>query len=96
MYKKLNQTKSPKIDSKATKNFDEIIEMFDLFKKTFFKKEQKYFSKIHKIWEDFYFNKNLLEKQNKENSIVNYHLMHLSKLIFLISQPNLTSFENSF
>ena len=42
MYKKLNQTKSPKIDSKATKNFDEIIEMFDLFKKTFFKKEQKY------------------------------------------------------
>ena len=88
LYQKLNKIKSPKIKKESIENFNKTIEMFNLFKKMFFKKEIKNFSKITKLWKEIYFT----DKPTKtiEESIINFHTKHLSKLIFLISQPNLT------
>lgn len=90
MYQKLNKIKNPKITEQSKKLLETTTEMFNLFRKIFFKKQSKNFAKINKLWKEIYFSERL--SKTKEEQIIDYHLRHLSKLIFLISQPNLTSY----
>jgi len=88
MYQKLSKIKSVNITANCKKQFQRTLEMFSLFKKMFFRKEIGNFSEITKAWEEIYFADS--PSKNTEDSIIDYHLKYLSKLIFLISQPNLT------
>lgn len=91
LYKKILQIKNPKIRKEVKEIYNKAIDMFDLFKEMFHKKDLKNFATINKYWEDIYFKEGhkLLTKCTEEESIIIYHSMYLSKLLFLISQPNL-------
>lgn len=78
------------INQKVIINLKLSFEMFDIFKDMFFKKDFSNFKKINIYWNELYFNKTqeLFLNCNFEESVIIYHTMYLSKLIFLISQPS--------
>jgi len=88
LYEMLSKISKPKILNKSKDLLETTTEMFNLFKKMLFKKQIKNFSKINELWKKIYFS--TPKSETKEEEIINYHLKYLSKLIFLISQPNLT------
>ncbi len=92
LYQKICKITKPKVRPEVKEFYSKACQMFDLFKEMFYKKDMSNFAEINKYWEEMYFHQghNLFEKCTKEESIVIYHSMHLSKLIFLISQPNIT------
>ncbi len=96
LYKKIHKNKNPKIRKKVKNIYNKSIEMFNLFKEMFFKMNLKNFAIINKHWEDIYFKEGhrLMKNCSEEESAIIYHAMHLSKLIFLISQPNLVAQRN--
>ena len=91
LYKKIYKSKNPKIRKEVKQFYSKVCEMFDLFKKMFYKKDLQNFAKINRYWDEMYFHEGpkLLEKCTKEESSIIYHSMHLSKLVFLIAQPNI-------
>ena len=84
----LSKISKLKISNKSKELLEITTEMFNLFRKMLFKKQIKNFPKINKLWKEIYFT--TPKSETKEEEIINYHLKYLSKLIFLISQPNLT------
>jgi len=90
LYKKISQLKNLKVKKEVKEIYNKVIKMFNLFKEMFHKKDLKNFSIISKYWNDIYFKEGhkLMNNCSEEESIIIYHTMHLSKLIFLISQPN--------
>ncbi|MFC2136438.1 AbrB/MazE/SpoVT family DNA-binding domain-containing protein [Bacteroidota bacterium] len=95
LYNKISKIKSLKIREEVKEIYNKAIEMFNLFKEMFHKKDLKNFATINKYWEEIYFKEGhkLLTKCTEEESIIIYHSMHLSKLLFLISQPNLVTLK---
>ncbi len=93
LYQKISKIKKPKAREEVKKLYFRVCSLFLLFKEMFFKKDSRHFAKINKEWEEIYFKEGheLFEKCTKEESIIIYHSMYLSKLLFLISQPNLTT-----
>jgi len=90
LYKKISQLKKFKIRKEVKEIYNKAMDMFNIFKEMFHKNDLKNFAKINKYWDDIYFKEGhkLLNKCSEEESIIIYHAMHLSKLLFLISQPN--------
>lgn len=90
LYKKISTIKNPKVRKEIKEIYDKATEMFNLFKEMFYKKNFRNFATINKFWEEIYFRDGhkLLNRCTEEESIIIYHAMHLSKLLFLISQPN--------
>jgi phosphate uptake regulator len=88
LYEMLSKISKLKISNKSKELLEITTEMFNLFRKMLFKKQIKNFPKINKLWKEIYFT--TPKSETKEEEIINYHLKYLSKLIFLISQPNLT------
>jgi len=88
IYDKIG-SKRLNISEKVITNLKLSFEMFDIFTDMFYKKDFTNFKKINKYWNDLYFNKTqeLFINCNFEESVIIYHTMYLSKLIFLISQP---------
>jgi len=83
LYKKLGKGR---IRKSVKELYFKSTTMFDLFKEMFYKKDLKNFAKINRLWEEVYFSR---LKCNETESVVLYHSMHLAKLVFLVSQPNL-------
>lgn len=92
LYTKISEMKKLKVRQEVKEFYAKASHMFDLFKEMLYKKDLHNFSEINKDWEEMYFHQgqNLFTGCTKEESIVIYHAMHLSKLIFLIAQPNIT------
>jgi len=92
LYKKIIKVSKQKIRAEVKSIYNKAAQMFTLFREMFFTKDLKNFAKINDWWEEIYFKEGqkLFEKCTEAESIVIYHSMHLSKLIFLIAQPNLT------
>ena len=92
LYQKISAIRNPKVRAEVKTLYYKVCSQFILFKEMFFKKDLCHFARINKEWEEIYFKKGhqLFEKCTKEESIIIYHSMYLSKLMFLISQPNLT------
>jgi phosphate uptake regulator len=90
LYERLSNIPKTAISKQSKEDLELTTEMFNLFRKIFFKKQASNFAKINELWKDIYFSDPKLK--SKEDQIVDYHLRYLSKLIFLISQPNLTSY----
>ncbi len=90
LYKKLSSIKQFKIRTEVKELYNQATNMFNMFKEMFHRKDLKNFAEINTLWEKIYFKEGhkLMNNCNEEESIVLYHSMHLSKLIFLISQPN--------
>jgi len=88
IYDKIG-SKRLNISEKVIPNLKLSFEMFDIFTDMFYKKDFANFKKINKYWNKLYFNKTqeLFINCNFEESVIIYHTMYLSKLIFLISQP---------
>lgn len=95
MYEKLSKIKKLEIRKEVLGILEKSFSMFELFAKDFYNKTTNNFSKINKFWEEIYFKEGnkLIKKSNEEESIILFHAMHLSKLIFLISQPNQIEIE---
>lgn len=91
LYKKIYKIKNPKVRDEVKHFYNKSCEMFNLFREMFYKKELKNFTEINKDWEEMYFQKGhkLFEKCTKAESIIIFHSMQLSKLMFLVAQPNL-------
>lgn len=92
LYQKIiDQLKNKKsnINLKTIKYLEEAFEMFDIFTEMFYKKDFSKFKIINKFWKEIYFNKTqeLFKEKTIEEKIIIYHLMYLSKQIFLIAQP---------
>jgi hypothetical protein len=61
-----------------------------MFTKLLTNPNSKLFKDISNVWgKEIYFNHKKFIKCTEEESIVLYHSMNLSKLVFLIAQPNL-------
>lgn len=92
LYKKICGIKHLKLRKEVTQFYGKACAMFNLFKDIFLKKDLRQFAEINNYWDAMYFREGhrLFERCTLEESIVIYHSMHLSKLIFLIAQPNLT------
>ncbi len=92
LYKKMTKMGKQKIRPSVKSIYAKATQMFILFREMFFNKELKNFAKINDLWEEIYFKEGqkLFDKCTEAESIIIYHSMHLSKLIFLIAQPNLT------
>ena len=95
LYQKISRIRNPKVRKEVKGIYGKAIEMFNIFKEMFYKKDLKNFAIINKYWEDIYFMEGykLFDKCTEEESIIIYHSMYLSKLVFLISQPNLVMLE---
>jgi hypothetical protein len=93
MYEKLsNETKdNSKINQDTIKLYKKACAMFDIFSEMFFKKKTNDFTAINDQWQDIYFNEGhqLLTKCTKKESIVLFHAINFSKMVWLISQPNM-------
>ena len=91
LYKKIHKINDPKIRKEIKDIYKKSNEMFHLFREMYNKKDLKGFATINQYWEDIYFKEGqkLSKKCTEEESIIIYHSMHLAKMIFLISQPNL-------
>ena len=98
IYKKIHALKNLKIREKIKDLYSKTCEMFNIFKNMFYKKDLRYFVTINNYWDEIYFHEghNLFEGCTKEESIIIYHSLYLSKLIFLISQPNITQLKTKF
>jgi len=92
LYIKISKLKKQSIRREVKELYSKVAEMFLLFKQMFYKKDIKNFAKINEYWDEIYFEQGqkLLTKCTEAESIIIYHSMHLSKLMFLIAQPNLT------
>ncbi len=92
LYLKISQSEKPKVRQAVKEFYAKACTMFDLFKEMFSKKDLRNFARINEYWQLMYFHQGqaLFEKCTEEESIVIYHAMHLSKLVFLIAQPNIT------
>ncbi|MFH1770163.1 MAG: hypothetical protein ABH828_01260 [archaeon] len=88
-YQKLSKLKTLPVNKEVKKVFYDAEELFSVFVKQLRKQKLENFTKITSGWENIYFDHKLFKKCTEEESIVLYHSMHLSKLVFLISQPNL-------
>jgi antitoxin component of MazEF toxin-antitoxin module len=90
LYKKISQLKNLKIRKEVKEIYNKSTDMFNLFKEMFHKNNLKNFATINNYWDDIYFKNGhkLMNNCSEEESIIIYHAMNLSKLIFLISQPN--------
>lgn len=91
LYKKICTTKKQSIRKDVIKLYEESCKMFSQFREMFNSKKLIKFAAINKKWEQTYFKDGhaLLKGCTKEESIIIYHAMHQSKLVFLIAQPNL-------
>jgi len=91
LYKKISKMNAQKIRPAVKSIYEKATQMFTLFREMFFSKNLKNFAKINDWWEEIYFKEGqkLFAKCTEAESIIIYHSMHLAKLIFLISQPNL-------
>ncbi len=92
LYSKIcNELGSKKINVRKSilNNLEDTFDIFDVFIEMFYKKDLSNFKLINSHWNNIYFKKsqNLFINCNYEESVIIYHTMHLSKLIFLISQP---------
>lgn len=92
LYQKIVKIRNPKVRAEVKSFYGKAEKMFSLFREMFYQKSLHNFAVINKMWMEIYFQEGhkLFEKCTKEESIIIYHTMHLSKLIFLIAQPNLT------
>lgn len=90
MYQKLSNLRTRFVNKKIEKTFLKAKNSFLTFIKQLHTQDISYFGSISKDWTDIYFNHKLFIGCSEEESIILYHSMYLSKLVFLISQPSLT------
>ena len=92
LSRKLHKIPRRKLRPEVVGLYEKASRMFILFRDMFFKKDLAHFATINKYWKQIYFSEghDLFEGCTRAESIAIYHAMHLSKLVFLIAQPNLT------
>jgi phosphate uptake regulator len=90
LYRKLCTQNSYEIRKQVAQQYKDATEMYKVFRESLTKKDMKSFAKINQEWKRIYFEgHDLFQNCTKEESMITYHAMHLSKLVFLISQPNI-------
>ena len=95
MYQKLAALKDKtKVRPEVIRLYKKASSMFLLFSEMFFKKRVDDFTTINELWQEIFFKEghNILAK-NKKESIILFHAINLSKMIWLISQPNMIMIE---
>ncbi|MFB6198345.1 MAG: hypothetical protein ABEI52_08790, partial [Halobacteriaceae archaeon] len=90
IYQKLDGEEA-EFNSDVVELYDTVCDMFELFREAFHAGELRQFATINKEWHRIYFTRGheLLDNCSEHESVVIYHALHLSQLIFLIAQPNL-------
>ena len=95
MYKNLSKVQTKFVRKEVIELFKKAKKQFELFVKQCNSQNIKEFAKITRIWEEIYKEHKIHTKNSIEESIITFHTMVLSKLLFLISQPSLTAqFKN--
>lgn len=95
MYQKLSKIKTKNVRKEVIKLFKKAKKQFELFVKQCNSQDIKELAKITSLWEEIYNDNKIYTKNSTEESIIIFHSKVLSKLIFLISQPSLTTqFKN--
>ena len=90
IYKKLMNVKTKNVKKEIKNIFKKAKSMFFQFTKQLAKEDVKLFSDISKEWKEIYFDHKQFVNCREEESIILYHSLHLSKLVFLVAQPNLS------
>ena len=95
MYQKLAAVKeNTKVRPEIIKLYKKASAMFLLFTEMFFKKKVDDFTTINEQWQEIFFKEgHSIIAKNKKESIILFHAINLSKMIWLISQPNTITIE---
>lgn len=97
MYEKLSALSkdNSKIKPHIYRLYNKSESMFKIFSEMFFKKKIDEFSIINSLWQEIYFHEghDLLTKCTKKESIILFHTINYSKMVWLISQPNMIMIE---